>query len=872
MENKERKIRLPRIMCHILYFLLDPFIREQAMGDLEEQFLFNVKNRGKFRARWTYRIQLPPIFFSFLFNSLSGGLSLFRSYLKSAVRHLKKAPLYSLITIGGLVLGMTCFITAMLYTRYEWSFDRFHAKNDRIFRIYSQLHRDSEESQNLRVTTPFPLAETLIREYPEIVHAVSIGEFSNRDNFLKWGERTFKARGLSATAGFFDVFSFPLIQGNQAEALSSPDSIILSRSLKEKIFGNTEAVGEQIVFDDKDSLQITGILEDVPQNSHLHFDYIISLHKKDDARSRYYLGWDYNYVMTYVEINSSIDDVILEEKIFDLGNRYLPESKKNAVFRFQSLTSIHLHPLFVVDPVDIGDSRQVNLVLLIGILILAIACINAVNLFMARASLRVKEIGLRRMHGAGRIQLILQLLAESLFITLFATGISVLLTTTAIPRFSVFLGRVISLGNLGWPFLALLLFGTTAAVVLGSGLYPAFMLSSSHLSNLIGRRPKNSSQRSGLRSFLVIGQFTSVVVFLLLTFTVSRQLSFMQSRPLGFEKEHVVVLKSSDTTMMDKWDGLAHSLLEKGRIHAVSLSMPPAKIESSTSTSLSEEERDTFLIHKAFVDHNFLEFFNIGLSRGRFFSEEFTSDERQRRVVLNEAAARRFGLTDIVGKRIILTTPWGDKTDHEVIGVVKDFHFQPLHKPISPLVLELVPERQSNNLCVKIDSSDVDKTLSSIRKTYRQFGDPSRLDVIFMDESIAAMYASEQKLRAIVRFFSVLSIVIACSGLYALATHATERKTKEIGIRKVLGASAQSIIRMLNKEFLLWVLLANLIAWPIGYYVMRRWLMDFAYRVSFLVWIFPVVGIISIGIAMGTLSSQTFLAARKNPIDSLRDE
>jgi len=873
MENKTKKLRPPLITRRILQLMLDPTIRENAMGDLEEQFLFNTKSRGKFRARWSYRLQLIPVLASFLHNSLFVTLSLLRSYLKSATRHIKKGPIYFLITVSGLILGMTCFITAMVYTRYERSFDRFHAKNDRIFRVYSQSAGDSGNNQKLKVTTPFPLAETLLQEYPEVAHSVAIGEFSSRDKMLHWEDRAFKARGISASQGFFDVFSFQLVHGNKAKALSSPDSIILSQSLAERIFINVDPLGKQIIFDDKDALQVTGIFQEIPQNSHLHFDYIISLHKRDDALSRFYLGWDYNFVMTYIESSPSTDAAFLEEKMSSLGKRYLPENKKNTMFRLQPLTSIHLHSLSSVDPVDTGDARQVNLVFLIGFLILAIACINAVNLFMARASLRVKEIWLRKMHGAGRLQLTLQLLVESFFITLFALGISVLIAISAVPRFSVFLGRGISLGILGAPFLGLLLLATAAAVALFAGLYPAVMLSSPHLSDLIGGRQKNSSQRSRLRSVLVVGQFAAVVVFLLLTFMVSHQLKFIQNKPLGFEREHIVVLKISDMEVLDKIDELAHSLQENSKIHAVSLSLPPARIDYSTSTRLPGNEKAFFSTHKTFVDFNFLEFFGIELSKGRFFSRKYISDETQRRIVLNETAARRFGQTDIIGQKILLTNPWGDQqTDHEVIGIVKDFHFQPLHKPISPLALELVPERHSDILCVKIDSSNVYKTLSYIRKTYAQFGDPSRLDVSFLDESIDAMYISENNLRGIVRFFSVLSIMIACLGLFGLATHATERKTKEIGIRKVLGASVQSIIHMLNKEFIRWVILANLIAWPIGYCYMHRWLMDFAYRVSFPVWIFPIVGTISVVIALLTISSQSFLAARKNPVESIRYE
>ncbi len=872
MANKTKKLRPPRITRTILKFLLDTTIRENAMGDLEEQFLLTAETRGKFRAGWSYRLQLFPVLGSFFCNSLFGGLSLLRSYCKSAIRHVKKGPVFFLITVSGLILGMTCFITAVVYTRYEQSFDRFHTKNDWIFRIYSQSTVDSGSNQKIKVTTPFPLGETLLQEYPEVIHAVAIGEFASRDKILRWEDRSFKARGISSSPGFFDVFSFQLIQGNKTKALSSPDSIILSQSLAKRIFRNADPLGNQIIFDDKNTLQVTGILQEVPQNSHLHFDYIISLHKRDDALSRFYLGWDYSFVMTYIETASSADASFLEEKMSSLGKRYLPENKQNTVFRLQPLPSIHLHPLSSIDPVDTGDARQVNLVFLIGLLILAIACINAINIFTARTSLRVKEIGLRKMHGAGRFQLILQLLVESFFLTLFALGISVLLATSAVPRFSVFLGRGITLGILGIPFLISLLLATATAVTLGAGLYPAIVLSSLNLTDIITGSQKNSSQRSRLRSLLVVGQFTAVVVFLLFTYTVSQQLYYLQNQPLGFKKEHIVVLKTSDTMMMGKLDEFSHSLQKHSKIHEVSLSMPPAGVESSTSSSLSGNEQASFLMHKTYVDYNFLEFFGIELSGGRFFSKEFASDDTQRRVVLNETAARSLGQTEIFGQRIFLTTPWGDKTEHEIIGIVKDFHFQPLHKPISPLVLNLVPKRMSDTLCVKIDSSDVYKTLSSIRETYAQFSDPSRLDVSFLDESIDAMYTSERRLSAIVLFFSILSIIIACLGLFGLANHATERKTKEIGIRKVLGASVQSIIRMLNKEFLRWVLLANCIAWPVGYYVMHKWLMNFAYRVSFPIWIFPVVGAISAFIALLTVSSQSYLAASKNPVESIRYE
>lgn len=872
MLNNTKKLRPPRITRFILQFLLDTTIRENAMGDLEEQFLLIMETRGKFRARWSYRLQLFPVLSSFFCNSLFGSLSLLRSYCKSALRHAKRGPIYFLITVSGLILGMTCFVSAVVYTQYERSFDRFHAKNDRIFRIYSQNADDSGSSQKLRVTTPFPLTATLLQEYPEVIHAVAVGEFASRDKILRFENRSFKARGISASPGFFEVFSFQLIHGNKTKALSSPDSIILSQSLAKRIFRDVDPLGNQIIIDDKNALQVTGILQEVPQNSHLHFDYIISLHKRDDALSRFYLGWDYSFVITYIETTSSADATFLEEKMSSLGKRYLPENKKNTLFHLQPLTSIHLHPLTSVDPADTGDVRQINLVFLIGLLILVIACINAINLFTARASLRMKEIGLRKMHGAGRFQLILQLLFESFFITLFALGISVLLTISAVPQFSFFLGRGITLGILGFPFLGLLLLATAAAVALGAGLYPAFVLSSPHLTDIIGERQKKGSQRIRLRSLLVVGQFTAVVVFLLFTHTVSQQLYYMQNQPLGFEKDYIVVLKTSDTMMMGKLDELSHSLQKNNKILEASLSMPPAGIESSSSTILSGNEQASVLMHQTFVDYNFLEFFGIGLSGGRFFSKEFVSDDTQRRVVLNETAARSLGQTDIIGQKIFLINPWGDKTDYEIIGIVKDFHFQPLHKPISSLVLRLVPKRQSDTLCVKINSSDVYKTLSSIRETYAQFGNPSRLDISFLDESIDAMYTSESRLRAIALFFSILSIIIACLGLFGLATHATERKTKEIGIRKVLGASVQSIIRMLNKEFLLWVLLANCIAWPVGYYVIHRWLMNFAYQISFPVWIFPVVGAISALIALLTVSSQSYLAARKNPVQSIRYE
>ncbi len=864
--------RPPRLTHMILRLILDPTIRENALGDLEEQFRLNRESMGKLRARWNYRLQLFPVLLAFCRDSVLGGLSLLRSYGISAVRHIKKGPLYFLITVSGLILGMTCFITAVVYSRYERSFDRFHDNKERIFRVYSRSAAETTSSQGPRVTTPFPLAGTLIEEYPEVVRAVSIGEFATRDKMLRWEERSVRARGISATPGFFDVFSFRLIHGNEAQALASPDSIVLSKSLAERIFGSSDPLGKAIILENKNSLQITGILEDVPQNSHLHFDYILSLHKRDDAISRFYLGWDYNFVMTYIETAPSIDPAFLEEKMSSLGKRYLPENKKNTVFGLQPLTAVHLQPLSSVDPVDTGDARQVNLVFLIGLLILSIACINAVNLFMARTSLRVKEIGLRKMHGAGRLQLIIQLFVESFFLTLFALSISILLSVSAVPRFSIFFGRGISLGILGLPFLASFLLATAAAVGLGAGLYPALVLSSPRLADLIGGRQNGKSKRTRLRSLLVVGQFTSVVSFLLLTFVVSHQLKFIQNKPLGFAKEHIIVLKTMDEEVLGKMDELAYALEEHSAIHSVSLSIPPAGIESTTSAGFPGREQEHFPLHKTFVDFNFLEFFETELSGGRFFSRKFVSDDTQRPVILNETAAKMFGQIGIIGKRIFLLDPWGDKHEHEVVGVVKDFHFQPLHLPISPLVMELIPDRRSNILCIKTDSADVTKTLASIREICGRFGDFSRFEVSFLDNTIASMYKREIKLRAIVRFFSILSITIACLGLIGLATHATERRTKEIGIRKVLGASVPSILHMLNKEFLQWVLLANLFAWPAGYYVMEQWLRGFAYRASLPFWIFPVVGAISVSIALLTVSSQTLLTARKNPVESIRYE
>ena len=793
------------------------------------------------------------------------------SYVKSAIRQYKKNPLYFLITVGGLILGMTCFLTAMLSARYERSYDLFHSKKGQIFRIYSQRNF-SESGQQLRITTPFPLAETLTREYPEIVHAVSVGGFSGEEARLKWEDKVLRARGISASPGFFDVFSFPLLKGNPAGSLSLPDSVILSQSLAERIFGSADPLGKQIILDEDEALQVTGILQDVPQNSHLHFDYVVSLHKKDDRISRFYLGWDFNFVMTYVELSSATDAASLEKKISSLGRRYLPQSRKDTVFRLQPLSSIHLHPLTAVDPVDTGDARQVSLLLFIGWLILAIACINAVNLFTARSSLRLREIGLRKMHGAGRRQLILQILVESFVIALCALVISALLTISAVPFLGQLTGREIPFKILDKGFLGFLFLGTAALVAGASGLYPALRLSSSRLSNLIGGRSSDGSARSRLRAVLVVSQFAAVAAFLVFAFTVSQQLRFIQNKPLGFEKEHIVVLKISDVKGLGNVNEFARALGGNRLIRAVSLSLPPAKLDASTTASRSGKKDEAFSIHRTYVDYNFLEFFGIGLSAGRFFSSAILTDENQRRIVLNSAAARLLGGAGIIGQKVFLASSRGEQIEHEVIGIVEDFHFQPLHKPISPLAVSLIPQGHTNVLCARIGAADIPETLDLIHRIYARFGEREGLNVTFLDESIEAMYERERLTKNLVRFFSVLSILIACFGLFGLTTHATERRTKEIGIRKVLGASVQSVICMLNKEFLRWVLWANVISWPLSYYLMNQWLRSFAYRTPFPLWSLPAVSAISIVIAMLTVGGQSYSVARKNPVDAIRHE
>ncbi len=797
-------------------------------------------------------------------------MTLLLSYVKSAFRHYKKGPLYFLITVIGLILGMTCFLTAVLSARYERSYDGFHAGRGSIFRVYSQFGA-SEGGPRLRMTTPFPLAETLRREYPEVVRAVSVG-FSSQETRFKWGDRHLRARGISATPSFFEIFSFPLLKGNPAGALSLPDSVVLSQSLAERIFGSADPLGQQVILDDDPPLQVTGILRDVPPNSHLHFEYVVSLHKKNDAIGRFYLGWDFNYVMTYIALSSPKEAASLEKKISSLGRRYLPDSRKNTVFRLQPLAAIHLYPLSSIDPVDTGDARQVNLMLFVGGLILAIACVNAVNLFAARASLRLREIGLRKMHGAGRGQLIFQLLVESFIISLCALVVSALLTTSAVPALGHLAGLKIPLGMPSQAFLVFLFLGTSAVVAVVSGLYPALILSSSPLSDIMEGRSCGASPRSRFRAVLVVSQFAAVGVFLVSAFTVSQQLRFIQNKPLGFEQEHFVAMTISDPKGLGNVSEFAQALTGNALIGGVSLSMPPARIDATTTASLSGNKNETFPMHRTFVDYNFLEFFGMKLSAGRFYSAAIPSDKTQKRVVLNEAAARSLGGAGIIGRRIFLSNSRGDQSEHEVIGIVKDFHFQPLHKPISALALSLVPEGLTNILCARIGASDAPGALTSIQKTYARFGDPEGLAITFLDDAIEALYAREHQLRNVVRIFSVLSILIACFGLFGLTAHATERRTKEIGVRKVLGASVRSVVALLNREFLLWVLWANLIYWPVGYYLMDQWLRGFAYRTSFPLWILPVTSAISIGIAMLTVGGHSYSVAMKNPVEAIRYE
>ncbi|UOG73041.1 ABC transporter permease [Hymenobacter tibetensis] len=803
-----------------------------------------------------------------------------RNYLKIALRSLWRNKAFSAINVFGLAIGIATCLIIMLFVQNELSYDRYNEKADRMVRVVFRGSVQGEKMEEGFVMPP--VAQTLLAEYPEVEDATRLTN-SGGNQRISYGDKSFREDAVAfVDANFFQVFTIPFLQGNSKTALVQPNTIVVSQAMAHKYFGNANPIGKVLTFKGgAQPFKVTGVFDKVPVNSHFHFDFFASLASVPDAKSS---SWMTSNYFTYLVLPAGYDYKQLDAKLPQVVEKYMGPQLKQAMgmsftqFRqkgndlglfLQPLTDIHLRSNFRGNLEAGGDIRYIYIFTAIALFMLVIACINFMNLSTAGASKRAREVGVRKVLGSMKRQLVGQFLLESILLTMVALLLAMVLVTMALPVFNELAGKNLALDFAAKPWLlpALLLFGVLVGVLAGS--YPAFFLSSFNPVTVLKGRFASGKKSSGLRSGLVVFQFCVSITLIVCTAVVYQQLHYIQSKKLGYDKNHVLVLP--ETWMLGKHaDAFRQQLQQDPRVLSISTSGYLPAGNSNYNNFLVSLDNDASRLMKTLryeVDDHYIPTLGMQLVTGRNFSKRFSSDSVG--IILNETAVRAFGWEKNPLDHVLSQSDnQGHKTTYRVIGVVKDFHFKSLHEPISPLVMTL--GSNSGSVIVKAKTTDMAGLVASLKERWSAFSTEEPFTYSFLDERLAQTYDTERKTGRILYIFAALTVFVAYLGLFGLATFTAEQRTREIGIRKVLGASVTNIVGMLSKEFLKLVLVANLVAWPLAWLIMNNWLQNFAYRITIGWWIFAAAGLAALLVALVTVSMKAMHAATSNPIKNLR--
>lgn len=789
------------------------------------------------------------------------------NYLKIAFRNLVKHKAFSLINISGLAIGMACCLLIVIFVQDELSYDQFNEKADRIYRIASKENRRGVIANYPFVFSGIP--PILQNDYSEVMDFV---RFDPRENVLISSEdkEFYEERLFYTDASVFDVFTFPLVNGDPNTALKEPYALVLTQRMAEKYFSGEDPVGRTLTIDNEHDYQITGVLKEIPRNSHIKFDFLASIATLEAQDPRYGKLWAWN-CYTYLLLPKDYSYLDLERKFPDFIRRHRGEKAVEAyTFYLQPLSRIHLHSHLGFEIEANSDIRYVYIFSAIAFLILLIACINFMNLSTARSANRAKEVGLRKVLGAERSRLIKQFLGESLALSLVALPAAVALIELFLPAFNALTGKDLRIDYFGNSVVFLGLVGILLFVGILSGTYPAFFLSAFRPAAALKGKLRAGAGSTLFRKVLVVVQFSVSIVLIAGTIIITNQLDFIRNKKLGFDKDHVVVMPVMRSGIGQNFETFKGELLQNPNVQSVCGSTSAPSFIPTRSVFIPEgaEEGERLALRNVLLDYDFIKTFGMEIKEGRDFSRDFATDKKEAFIV-NEAAVKEFGWESAVGKKLIdLEGPRG-----YVIGVVKNFHFRSKHQKIEPLVFSLLPSsRYVYLISVKISPSNIRDTLSFLKNKWKKFSPGWPFEYFFLDDNYDRLYKSEERLRHVFLTFTFLGIFIACLGLFGLAAFTAEQRTKEIGIRKVLGASVPGIVLLLSKEFIKWVLIANVIAWPVAYFAMGRWLENFAYRISIGWGVFIAAAALALGISLFTVGFQAAKAALANPAESLRYE
>ena len=794
-------------------------------------------------------------------REITWRLTMLRNYLKVAFRSLKRQKGYAFINVVGLAVGTACCILILLYVQDERSYDRFHAQADDVYRLLIE-----RPGQPLRARTQYPLAPALQADYPFVEQSVRMS-WANT-HFVTYEGKTFtEQRVFYVDSTFFDLFSFPLLQGDPETVLDEPDALVVTETMARKYFGRDDPVGKTLIFDQGRELMVAGVAADAPSNSHFQFDFLIPMRVYRGVFGLQLDEWTTAEIYTYIRLSEAAAPATLASQFAGFVERHLgPEA--NQTYRLQPLTDVHLYSAGVArDVAPQGDIRYVYVFSTIALLILLIASINFINMTTARSAQRSKEVGMRKVVGAHRSQLIKQFLSESFLISTVAFLIGFVLAAWVLPVLNELTGKTLMVRDVAahWEALA----GLAVLVGLLSGGYPAFVLSRFRPAAVLRGALHRGAGGRGLRNGLVVFQFAVTGMLIFGALVVYLQLDFMRNKDLGFEKEQVIVVRVPGREI-GSYPRYRQAIERHPAIVTVTGSshVPPA---TWGYPRLQPVGSDSVLTVKLFaIDYEFIDLFGLEMAEGRRFSRDFPTDTTA--LILNETAMRQLGWdnTSAVGRKASMRF-FGSTVEGPVVGVMKDFHFRSLRDPIQPAAFVIAPNLFWN-VVVKFRSEDPAGVVAFLDETWQAVAPGWPFEYSFLDQQLDEQYQREAHLGRLVGYLTVLSIFLACLGLFGLAAFTAERRTKEIGVRKVLGASVAGLVVLLSKDMARLVAVALILALPVGYLAATRWLQDFAYAIDLSWRLFLVAGLTTLLIAILTVSYQSIKAALANPVETLRYE
>lgn len=838
--------------------------KRTVVGDVDELYVEMKRENGRWRAMTWYWGQTLAALFLFAYSSIFWRVVMFKNAFRSVWRGMKKNKLFSVVNIAGLAAGMACAILIFLWVRDELSTDRFHENADRIYRVVTEQRETG--AYDFYAVTPRAMGRMLKNEIPEIVRAT---RFSGAGIIFNNDGMAVTEGGAFVDADFLRMFSFPLLSGDSGTALEDPQSIVLTESMARRYFRGENPVGRILKTMRGSDFRVTGVIRDVPSQSHLKFDFL-SPFQRFEARLAENTQWSDVSYYNYVELGNRAAVSGLESKITASVRSHKPDATTTE-YRLQPLTRIHLHSAYKFDLPGHGDFAQVLIFGGVACLILVIACLNFIGLSTARSAARAKEVGVRKASGAGRAELVRQFVGESVIMTFLAFILALAVVKLVLPPFSAFAGKVLQLSFASGLQVWLGLLALVVFVGLASGLYPALFLSSFSAVSALKGGGRTGSRKGGFRKGMVVFQFAVSVFLIIGTLTVSRQVQYLRNRPLGYDSNHLVFVPLLGGAAGEAQAIKTEFLGDPGVLGVCLLDSLPIYEGSGSSGATWEGKPDNLKIQTrvGFVDADFMNTFGIQLASGRFFESSAPPDspESVQDIVLNESAVRAMGLENPVGKRFSV---WEGRQG-VIIGVTKDFQLRSSQYPVEPLVLINDPA-QFGTICIRVRSDRVPDTIEFLETVWKKFSPGYPFEATFYDQAVDELYRAERRLGTLYRVMTMMAVVIACLGLFGLASYLAEQRTKEIGIRKVLGASVPGIFVLVSKEFLQWVAVANVLAWPAAYLLLKSWLQNFPYHVPLGIGVFISSAGLSLAVSLLTVGGQALRAARFDPARTLRYE